>query len=42
MAIYNLCLVSKIMLYKSCRKYNFYITLFATAFVHTKIELLIP
>jgi hypothetical protein len=34
-AIFNLCLILKTMLQKSCRKYN--ITLFATAFIYVRI-----
>jgi len=35
--VHNLCLILKIMLHKSCLKYNNYITLFATAFVYIQI-----
>jgi hypothetical protein len=36
----HLCLVLKLMLWKSCRKYN--ITLFATAFMYIQIQLHVP
>jgi hypothetical protein len=38
--IYKLCLILKIMLHKPCRNYN--ITLPATAFLYTQIQLHVP
>jgi hypothetical protein len=36
-AIHNLCLISKIMLQKSCGKYKCNIILFEIAFIHIQI-----
>jgi hypothetical protein len=41
-AIYNLCLILKTMLQKSCHKCNCNITRFATAFIYTQIKLQVP
>jgi hypothetical protein len=41
-AIYNLCLILKIMLQKLCLKHNSYLLLFALAFVQIQIYLHVP
>jgi hypothetical protein len=41
-AIYNLYLILKIMIQKSCHKVNCNITMFATAFIYTQIQIHVP